>query len=62
MERRQRTSLDKDEAKALHETVTNRTRRMRAAALDVPWTFREILDRNRETTAPQSADLAREAA
>lgn len=62
VDRIQRTYLDKDEAKALHETVTNRILRMCAAALDVPGRPREVLDGNRETTALQSADVAREAA
>lgn len=59
---RQRTSLDKDEAKALHETAANGTLRVRAVALDVPGRLREVLDGNWETTALQSTDVAREAA
>lgn len=62
VERRELTSLDKDEAKALHDTVTNGTVRMRAPALNVPGTLREVLNRNRETTVLRLAGVAGKAA
>jgi hypothetical protein len=62
MDRLQRTSLDKDEAQALHQIVTEAVADMRKATRETPQALQSALKADRERMAQKATGSATEAA